>query len=441
MQSLNETHDSARRSWVNAANESGCDFPIQNLPFGVFRAQGREPRGGVAIGDMIFDLKVAVDAGLFSAEAREAARAACAPALNKLMALPPHQISALRRHLFYLLRADGPDRERVEKLAPHLLVPMQQADCMLPAVIGGFTDFFTSIDHVSRVGRIVRPDSPLPPAFKHLPMAYNGRASSVVVSGAPVIRPRGQQRHSDGEVLFAPTRALDYELEAGIYIGAGNALGTSIPLRAASGHIFGLCLLNDWSSRDIQRWESFPLGPFLGKSFCTTISPWIVTSEALAPFRVAAAARAKDDPAPQPYLQDTADQVAGGFDIELIATIQTAAMRSNGQAPVQITHTNLSTLYWTAAQLIAHHASNGCNLRPGDLLGTGTTSGPTDESRACMLELASGGKDPIRLPNGETRAWLEDGDEVVLHGRAKRKGFVPIGFGACRARIEPASSE
>ena len=441
MAGVNETHDPARQSWVKAANEIGCDFPIQNLPFGVFRAQGREPRGGVAIGDMIFDLKVAVDADLFSAEAREAAHAACAPVLNAFMAMPAYQISTLRRNLSDLLRADGPDRERLEKLASDLLVPIQQADCMLPAVIGGFTDFFTSIDHVSRVGRIVRPDSPLPPAFKHLPMAYNGRASSVVVSGVPVIRPRGQRRDSNGEVLFAPTRALDYELEAGIYIGAGNALGTSIPLCAAPEHIFGLCLLNDWSSRDIQRWESFPLGPFLGKSFCTTISPWIVTSEALAPFCVTAAARAKDDPAPLAYLQDTSDQEAGGFDIALIATMQTAAMRSHGYAPVPITRTNLSTLYWTAAQMVAHHASNGCNLRPGDLIGTGTTSGPTEESRACMLELTTGGKDPIRLPNGETRAWLEDGDEVVLHGRANREGFVPIGFGECRARIDPASSE
>ena len=441
MQSLNETHDPARRSWVKAANERGCDFPIQNLPFGVFRARGREPRGGVAIGDMIFDLKVAIEAALFSADAREAAHVTCAPTLNALMAMSPHQISTLRRSLFDLLRADGPDREKIEKLAPDLLVPIDQATCMLPTVIGGFTDFFTSIDHVSRVGRIVRPDSPLPPAFKHLPMAYNGRASSVVVSGEPVIRPRGQRRHSDGEAVFAPTRALDYELEAGIYIGAGNALGTPIPLRAAPKHIFGFCLLNDWSARDIQRWESFPLGPFLGKSFCTTISPWIVTSEALAPFRAAAAARATDDPVPLAYLQDTADQMAGGFDIALTATIQTAAMRSQGEAPVPITQTNLSTLYWTAAQMVAHHASNGCNLRPGDLLGTGTTSGPTDESRACMLELTSGGRDPIRLPNGETRAWLEDGDEVALHGRANRNGFVPIGFGECRARIEAASSD
>ena len=321
MAGVNETHDPARRSWVKAANEIGCDFPIQNLPFGIFRALGRGPSGGVAIGDMIFDLKAAFEAGLFRVEAREAAHAACAPALNAFMAMPPRQISTLRRNLFDLLRADGPDRERMEKLAPDLLMPMQQATCMLPTVIGDFTDFFTSINHVSRVGRIVRPDSPLPPAFKHLPMAYNGRASSVVVSGIPVIRPRGQRRHSDGEVLFAPTRALDYELEAGIYIGAGNALGTSIPLRAAPEHIFGLCLLNDWSSRDIQRWESFPLGPFLGKSFCTTISPWIVTSEALAPFRVAAVPSAKDDPAPLAYLQDTVDQVAGGFDIGLFATI------------------------------------------------------------------------------------------------------------------------
>jgi fumarylacetoacetase len=287
----------------------------------------------------------------------------------------------------------------------------------------------------------VRPDSDLPPAFKHLPLAYNGRTSSVVISDTPVIRPRGQKRLGNGDVEFAPTRSLDYELEAGIFIGAGNALGQPIPLRTVPEHIFGMCLLNDWSARDIQRWESIPLGPFLGKSFCTTISPWIVTSEALAPFRVPAVTRAKDDPIPQNYLQDAADQAQGAFDIELSATIQTADMRSKGQAPARITLTNLKTLYWTAAQMIAHHTSNGCNLQPGDLLGTGTTSGPTEESRACMLELTSGGKQPLKLPDGETRTWLEDGDEIAFHGRAHRDGFVPIGFGTCRAGIEPALSE
>jgi len=440
MADLNETHDPTRRSWVEAANAPDCDFPIQNLPFGVFQSPGRAPRGGVAIGDMIFDLKVALDAGLFSQSAQAAARAACAPTLNALMALPPRQVSALRRDLSEVLRSDGPDRRRIEKMAGDLLVPMQQASYRCPAVIGDFTDFFTSVDHVTRVGRIVRPDSALPPAFKHLPMAYNGRTSSVVISDTPVIRPRGQKMRGNGDVEFAPTRALDYELEAGIYIGAGNALGTPIPLRAAPEHIFGLCLLNDWSARDIQRWESVPLGPFLGKSFCTTISPWIVTSEALAPFRVPAAARAKDDPLPQNYLQDAADRAEGAFDIDLSATILTAAMRSKGQAPARITLTNLNTLYWTAAQMIAHHTCNGCNLQPGDLLGTGTTSGPTDESRACMLELTAGGKQPLKLPDGETRAWLEDGDEIAFHGRAHRDGFVPIGFGACRARIAPALS-
>jgi fumarylacetoacetase len=437
---LNETHDPARRSWVETANEDGCDFPIQNLPFGVFRAPGRDTRGGVAIGSMIFDLKVAIDADLFSEAAREAARAACKPSLNDLMALPSSQISALRLNLFDLLDADGPNRKRIEEMAPELLVPMQQASYVLPAVIGGFTDFFTSVHHVSRVSRIVRPVSPLPPAFKHLPMAYNGRASSVVVSGTPVIRPCGQQKRRDSDVQFSATRALDYELEVGIFIGAGNPMGMPIALPAAPKHIFGLCLLNDWSARDIQHWESSPLGPFLGKSFCTTISPWIITSEALAPFRAPASARAVDDPVPQAYLHGAIDQAEGGFDIELTATIQTTAMRSNGQAPVPITHTNLDALYWTAAQMIAHHTSNGCNLRPGDLLGSGTISGPADESRACMLELTSGGKEVLRLPSDETRAWLEDGDEIVLRGRANRKGFVPIGFGECRARIEPTLS-
>jgi fumarylacetoacetase len=438
MTGLNESHDPARRSWIEQANTRGCEFPIQNLPLGIFRAPGRDVRGGVAIGDVIFDLKAASAVGLFSNSAAAAARAASGPTLNALMALPLQKISALRHALSDLLRADGPHQERVE--SANALVPMREATMLLPTAIGDFTDFFTSLDHVTRVGTVLRPDAELPAAFKHLPMAYNGRTSSVVVSDTPVIRPRGQRRLGR-DVQFGPTRALDFELEGGINVAGGNALGMPISLRAAPEHIFGLCLLNDWSARDIQRWESTPLGPFLGKSFCTTISPWIVTAEALAPFRVPARPRAAGDPMPQAYLRDATDQREGGFDIELTATIQTAAMRSQRQAPVPITRTNLSTLYWTVAQMIAHHTSNGCNLRAGDLLGTGTASGPADEARACMLELTVGGSQPMKLPSGETRSWLEDGDEVAFHARAQRSGFVSIGFGECRARIAPAVSD
>jgi fumarylacetoacetase len=434
---LNETHDPARRSWVDAANKPDCDFPIQNLPFAVFTAAGRDARGGVAIGDMIFDMKAATDAGLFSPTAREAAQAAANSSLNELMAMKPPPISALRRELSDLLRTDGPHRVHVEKMAD-LLVPMGDATMKMPAQIGGFTDFFTSIDHVRRATSVLRPDAPLPPAFRHLPMAYNGRASSIVASGVPVVRPNGQQGRKDGGSAFGPTRMLDYELEIGIYVGTGNELGRPIPLREARDQIFGLCLLNDWSARDIQRFESFPLGPFLGKCFATTISPWIVTAEALAPFRIASRPRAADDPPLQDYLNDSADQSEGGFDVALTAFLQTAAMRAKGETPAPITLTNLRSLYWTCAQMVTHHASNGCNLRPGDLLGTGTLSGPTDESRACMLELTTGGKQPLTLPNGEQRAWLEDGDAIVFHGRCHRDGYVPIGFGECRGEITPA---
>jgi len=434
---LSETHDPARRSWVEAANEPGCDFPIQNLPFGVFSLPSRDPRGGVAIGDLIFDVKAANEAGLFTPAAQEAAQAAAKPSLNEFMAMKPAQISALRRELSDLLRADGPQRARVEKMAD-LLVPMRDATLGVPAAIGGFTDFFTSIDHVRRATSVLRPDAPLPPAFKNLPMAYNGRASSIIASGAPVTRPHGQQGRKDGGSSFGPTRMLDYELEVGIYLGQGNPLGRPIPLREARDRIFGLCLLNDWSARDIQRFESFPLGPFLGKCFATTISPWIVTAEALAPFRIPARARDAGDPPLQDYLNGSDDQSEGGFGIALTASLQTATMRGKGLAPAPITLTNLRSLYWTCAQMIAHHASNGCNLQPGDLLGTGTLSGPTDDSRACMLELTTGGKQPLTLPNGEQRAWLEDGDQVVFHGRCSRDGAVPIGFGECRGEIAPA---
>ncbi|HEY4140157.1 MAG TPA: fumarylacetoacetase [Pseudolabrys sp.] len=438
MTTLNETHDPARKSWVETANAATTDFPIQNLPFGVFTARGRDARGGVAIGDMIFDIKAAHQAGLFSAAAAEAAKAAALPALNQFMAMAPTQISNLRRELSDLLRADGPQRARVEKLAGELLVPVKDATMKLPAHIGGFTDFFTSLDHVTRATRVLRPDAPIPPSFKHLPMAYNGRASSVVVSGVPVIRPQGQQGRKDGGSAFAASRMLDYELEVGIYVGAGNELGHPISLRAARDQIFGLCLLNDWSARDIQRFESFPLGPFLGKCFCTSVSPWIVTTEALAPFRVPARLRSADDPPLHDHLSDALDQAEGGFDVTLTAALETPTMRTKGQAPARITRTNLDALYWSCAQMVTHHASNGCNLGSGDLLGTGTLSGPSDESRACMLELTTGGKQALTLPNGEIRNWLEDGDALVLNARCSRDGYASIGFGECRAEVLPA---
>jgi fumarylacetoacetase len=435
---VNETHDPARRSWVESANAAGCDFAIQNLPFGVFTAPGRGARGGVAIGDMILDMKAACEHGLFSSQTRDAAQAAAKPALNELMAMSPAALSVLRRELSDLLRGDGPHRDKIEKLASDLLVPMKDTTMAVPAQIGGFTDFFTSIDHVRRATSVLRPDAPLPPAFKALPMAYNGRASSIVPSGASVVRPYGQQGRTDGDSAFAPSGMLDYELEVGIYIGSGNELGRPISLQKAREQLFGLCLLNDWSSRDIQRFESFPLGPFLGKCFATTISPWIVTAEALAPFRIASRTHTADDPPVHDYLNEETDRNEGGFDIALTAALRTGVMRGKGEAPAPITMTNLKTLYWTCAQMIAHHASNGCNLRPGDLLGTGTLSGPSDESRACMLELTAGGKQPLVLPNGEQRSWLEDGDEVVLTGRCNRDGYVSIGFGECRGEIAPA---
>ena len=272
-------------------------------------------------------------------------------------------------------------------------------------------------------------------------MAYNGRASSVVVSGEPVVRPRSEIKFGDDDIRFAPSGELDFELEVGVYVAGSNALSECIPIGDAAAHIFGLCLLNDWSARDIQRWESFPLGPFLGKTFCTTVSPWIVTAEALAPFRVAAATRAASDPAPLPHLQDASDQAEGCFDIALTAAIHTAAMRERNTAPDVITRSNFKDLYWTCAQMIAHHTANGCNLKPGDLLGSGTVSGPSAEGRACLLELSAGGKQPLTLGGGEMRAWLEDGDELIIRGRAARDGFVPIGFGECRARILPAVAD
>lgn len=429
---LNDTHDPSRRSWVPSANRPESDFPIQNLPFGIFRESGMA-RGGVAIGDSIFDLAAALQFGLFSEEVEVAARAASGDSLNPLMALGSRAVSVLRARISDLLRVDGPQRARVESRANHLLIPMSSVEMLLPARIGDFTDFVCSTFHAQRVVR--RPlDSPLAPLLGYMPVAYHGRASSVRVSGEPVRRPHGQFKGDGGVVQFGPSRALDFELEIGTFIGVGNALGSPIPIESASSHIFGCCLLNDWSARDVQFWESM-LGPFLSKSLATTISSWVVTAEALAPFRAPVfAPRRPDFPPSLRYLDSKADQAEGGMDIELETFIATRRMRDSGEKPARIVATNFKYAYWSFAQMIAHHTSNGCNLQPGDLLGSGTVSGPTDESRACLLEHT----EPLRLPNGEMRQYLQDEDEVIFRARAQRTGFVPIGFGECRASIVAA---
>jgi fumarylacetoacetase len=434
MTRVNQTHDPARRSWVPAANQPESDFPIQNLPFGVFRVSSGEPRGGVAIGDRVFDLRAGLEAGLFTAGAAEAAQAASGPVLNPLMSLGTNAASALRARLSDLLREDAPERSRVEPLADRILIPMTEARMQLPATIRNFTDFMCSSFHALRVTR--RPlDSPLSPVLSHMPVAYHSRASSVRISGEDVRRPNGQSKSADGTVEFGPSKALDFELEVGAFIAGANSLGSPVPIGAAASRVFGCCLLNDWSARDIQFWESM-LGPFLGKSLSTTISPWIVTAEALAPFRAPILIPDPAPPAPLAYLDSKADRAEGGFDIELEAHLLTPHMRETGIGPARIVTTNFRYEYWSFAQMITHHASNGCNLLPGDLIGSGTVSGPTDDSRACLLEHT----EPLRLANGESRRYLEDGDEVIFRGRATRDGFVSIGFGECRARIAPAAA-
>jgi fumarylacetoacetase len=387
---------------------------------------------GVAIGDRILD--VAAVAPFVDTAAREAAAACASPHLNDLMALGPNAWSTLRRALSRLL-GDASQRARVEKF----LTPMAQAELFVPARIGNFTDFFASIFHATNAGKLFRPDNPLNPNYKYVPVAYHSRASSVCVSGTPVRRPLGQSKGPDDDApAYGPSRGLDYELELGFYIGTPSALGEPIRIGQAGDHIFGFCLLNDWSARDVQAWEAQPLGPFLGKSFTTSVSPWVVTAEALAPYRIPAYARPAGDPAPLPHLAAAADQARGGIDIALEVLLTTEKMRAAGDAPFRLSHGSFATIYWTVAQMVAHHASNGCNLEIGDLMATGTCSGPQDESRGCLLEITSRGRNPVALPNGETRAFLQDGDEVIFRAHCEGAGRARIGFGECRGLIVPA---
>ena len=430
----NETHDPSRTSFVESANVAGGDFPIQNLPFGVFR-RGDDERVGVAIGDQVVDLHQLRRLGLLEGEAEVAAQACAGPSLNPLMALGPVHASALRRSLSRLLAAGSEHRAKVSEA----LVPMAEVEMVLPADIGDYTDFYCSIHHATNVGSMFRPDNPLLPNYRHIPIGYHGRASSLVPSGTPVRRPSGQSKAPDAAApSFGPSRLLDYELEVGFFVGVGNPMGEPIPVSEAESHIFGYCLVNDWSARDIQGWEYQPLGPFLAKSFATSLSPWVITSEALAPFRVPAFERAADEPQPLPHLDDPGIRRSGGVDLTLEVYLESETMCAQGIAPLRLSQGNFRTMYWTAGQMLAHHASGGCNLRPGDLMASGTVSGPDKGNRGCLLELTWRGAEPIELPSGESRKFLDDGDTVILRGYCEREGAVRIGFGECRGAVLPA---
>ena len=420
--------------WVESANTADTDFPIQNLPLGVFRKAGsseHSARIGVGIGDCVLDLSAAAELGLLDVLGTEIVAACQCDSLNHLMMLGRPASSRLRARLTELL-SDAHERSRVEPL----LLKQAAVEMLLPARIGDYTDFYASIHHATNVGRLFRPDNPLLPSYKYVPIGYHGRASSIVASGAEIARPGGQIKPADSAVPhFAPTQALDYELEMGCFIGKGNAHGCSIPIDEAESHLFGLCLLNDWSARDIQAWEYQPLGPFLAKSFATSISPWVVTMEALAPFRAPSFQRAEGDPPPLPYLDSAADRAGGAFDIKLEVWLRSERMRSENLPPVRLSQSSLSNLYWTPAQMLAHHTSNGCNMRSGDLLGTGTVSGATDDSLGSLLEITRRGEHPLALPNGEQRRFLEDGDEITLRGYCERPGHPRIGFGTCSGTI------
>ena len=426
-------------SWVPGAT-GHPDFPLENLPFGVFRRAGsmETPRVGVAIGDAILDVGGAV--ALFTGEsalAREAATACQAPLLNPLMAMGAPARRAIREALIRLFSADA--SAAVQAAAHPLLVPQADAELFLPVAVGDYTDFYASVHHATNVGSMFRPDNPLLPNYKWIPIGYHGRASSLVVSGTPIRRPVGQRKGpQDAVPAVGPSRSLDYELELGAFVGPGNALGEIIPIAEAEHHLWGVCLLNDWSARDLQSWEYQPLGPFLAKNFATTLGAWVVPMEALEPFRVPLAPRAADDPRPLPYLTDPDDAARGGLDLTVEVWLRSAAMRAHGLPAVRLSLGSSRDLYWSFAQMLTHHASSGCNLRPGDLLGSGTISGSTPDSRGCLLELTWRGAEPISLPTGESRAFLEDGDELTITAYAEREGAVRIGFGRCVGEVRAA---
>ena len=429
MSALDHTHDPARASWVDGA-EPGSDFPVQNLPLGIFSTNGDSRRPGVAIGDFILDLAAVAD--LLDEAWREDLSQ---PVLNAWLSRGPDDHRALRARLCELLT----DERYRDDLEP-LMIGQSEAVMHLPCLIGDYTDFYVGIHHATNVGRQFRPDNPLLPNYKYVPIGYHGRASSVRASGEPVIRPSGQRKSPEADAPeFGPSRRLDYELELGLWIGRGNALGEPIPIGEASDHIAGYCLLNDWSARDLQAWEYQPLGPFLAKNFLSSVSPWVVTADALAPFRTAMPPRPEGDPQPLPYLDDDGDRQSGALAIQLEVSLTSERMRAEGVAPHLLSRGSAdAAMYWSAAQIVAHHSSNGCNLQPGDLIGTGTLSTEGGDGLGSLLEISRGGKEPIRLATGETRSFLEDGDEVVLKAWCEAEGAVRIAVGECRGQVVAA---
>jgi fumarylacetoacetase len=429
---LDRTHDECALSWVETANTADAAFPIQNLPFGIFRRTGSGEAGrvGVAIGDQILNLAGCI--GQLGASARTVAEAVTGPTLHALMALDPEGWTALRLGIFDILEASSPARSH----GGSFLVPQAAAETLLPVRPGSFIDFFASIDHATNAGRIFRPDNPLLPNYRYVPIGYNGRVSTIGVSGTPITRPNGQVRrpNEDGPA-FGPSRNLDFEVELGLLLGGRSEIGSPVAVSEASRHLFGVCLLNDWSARDIQAWEYQPLGPFLGKTFGTTISPWIVTADALRPFQAAARRRGPDEPQPLPYLFCPRDQAGGALDITVEAYLRTRTMAAEKRPAHRLSHASAAGLFWTPAQVIAHQTSNGCNLEPGDLYGSGTISGPGRDNLGSLLEISRNGAEPFQLPNGESRRFLEDGDEITLKASCVRAGFRSIGFGVCAATI------
>jgi fumarylacetoacetase len=444
MYEINETHDPNLISWVESANDPNTDFPIQNLPFCEFdfvTESGTDWAVGVRIGDSILNLTGCQTDGLFSDVNERIGDIPNFFAIENLVEAEvdfPGVTTDFRRRLIELL-SDSADAGTQDSLS-NQLHPVSQCQQVVPFLIGDYTDFYCSIYHATNVGSMFRPDNPLLPNYKYVPIGYHGRASSIVVSGTDVRRPYGQNR-SDPEAppVFIPCKNLDYEMELGFFVGQGNELGASIPLSKAEDHIFGVCLVNDWSARDIQAWEYQPLGPFLAKNFATTISPYVVTMEALAPFRTPAFERDPNDPQPLEYLSDEGNKKFGGLDINLEVYIQTERMRNENVEPHRLSRSNTKDLYWTIGQMLTHHASNGCNLQTGDLMATGTVSGKEKGERGCMLELTWRGTEPVELPSGESRRFLEDGDEVIMKGYCEREGFRRIGLGECRGRVIPAA--
>ena len=433
MKPLDATHDPALASWVESAQKPGSDFPIQNLPYGRFRRAGRKEdwRCGVAIGDHVLDLQLALERYPWTSRQQTLLEPLARGDLTAFMIQGPSARSETRSALSGALARESPLGAFLEAC----LVAQSDIEMSLPCRIGDYTDFFAGIHHARRVGSIFRPESPLFENYKWVPIGYHGRASSIVVTGTPVVRPNGQRKGSDGQPpSFGPSKRLDYELEMGAIVGTGNALGAPVQAIEAGEHLFGMVLLNDWSARDVQAWEYQPLGPFLAKSFATTLSPWVVTMEALMPYRIPLE-RPEGDPAPLPHLADPGDLAHGAYDIRLEVQLQTRAMRERSEPPATISRSSFRHAYWTLAQLLAHHTSNGCNLQPGDLLGTGTLSGPEEAEGGSLLELSAGNTRDVALPGGETRRFLEDGDRVVLRAYAEKEGAARIGFGACEGTI------